>query len=1181
MDNKTQQTQQKTEFKPITETLRDLELQIAQEWRENDIFQKSVKRRRRGKPFVFFDGPPTANGLPHVGHFLTRIYKDLFGRYKTMQGFYAPRRAGWDTHGLPVELEIEKELGLKNKKDIEAYGIARFNEKCRESVWKYKTAWEEMTERIGFWIDLKNPYITYHTDYVESLWWTINQIWSKGLLYQGHKILPYCTRCGTSLSSHEVAQGYKDVIDTSAYVKFRLFRDQNIKDIVNTDLPIYVLAWTTTPWTLPGNVALAVGANIEYSIVNLELSGDVVVCATERLDILKSDYKILGKVKGKDLVGLKYDQIFEVADLKSENSQRIYGADFVSTTDGTGVVHIAPMYGEDDYALGRANNLPMKHTVNEQGNFTDSVVDFARKPARESNLAIIDYLKDNNNLFRIENYEHSYPHCWRCKTPLLYYAKSSWFIEVSKLRKQLVERNKTVNWNPSHIKDGRFGEFIKEAKDWALSRERYWGTPLPLWRCEKCGDIDCVDSLEKLETRRPKKGNQYFLIRHAYSERNKNDIIASRIEHDNYKITDNGAKKMRATAIDLRLKGGIDMIFCSPFLRTRQTAEILADEMKLEFKTDDRLKELDHGSGLEGHPHKECTICHKNIGLDVRLFDGETRREVKARMMDFVRECEKKYEGKKIAIVSHGDPIWLLESAMRCYDDSETYEFKDKIYPTEGSVAKLNLKNYPYDEKGGIDPHRPYIDNVKISCTKCDGVMNRVSELIDVWFDSGAMPLAQWHYPFDNKDKIDGRGNDVQYPADFIVEAIDQTRGWFYTLLTISALLDRPAPYKNVSVLGFVTNDKGKKLSKSEGAGEGFSEILSKTSVDALRWYLYTVSDVGDDKRFSLPDVENRAKNFHMILLNMARFFNLYRAKSVKTIPKSVKPKNILDKWVYARLQMTLSEVTEAMDGYNAVKAARAIENFVVSDVSQWWLRMSRPKFQHPETGSELLYSTKFFMSLWIEVVKMLAPFNPFFAEYLSDELQIKGSLKNIQSIHFADWTKTKALKISDEKILKEMNDARNVISAGLAQRKKNQIKVRQPLQSVSIKSKNKFSKDIEVMILLELNVKGIEYKTKLDEIAVLDETMTQELINEGYVREIIRVIQDLRKEIGCGFQDKITLNWHTGDDKIGELIEANKKEISKATLLKEMNFSKAQAGMKATKELSISDGVSVSLSIK
>lgn len=1179
MDNK---TQQKPEFKPITETLRDVELKVAQDWRDNEIFEKSVKRRRRGKPFVFFDGPPTANGLPHVGHFLTRIYKDLFGRYKTMQGFYAPRRAGWDTHGLPVELEIEKELGLKNKKDIEAYGIANFNIKCRESVWKYKKAWEEMTERIGFWIDLKNPYITYQTDYVESLWWIINQIWSRGLLYQGHKILPYCTRCGTSLSSHEVAQGYKDVVDTSAFVKFRLRRDQSVKDIVSTDLPIYVLAWTTTPWTLPGNVALAVGASIEYSIVNLEASGDVVIVATERLDVLKSDYKVLGKLKGKDLVGLKYDQIFEVNDLKSENSHKIYAGEFVSTTDGTGVVHIAPMYGEDDYALGRQYDLPMKHTVNEQGNFNDNVLEFSRKPARESNQAIIDFLKENNALYRIDNYEHSYPHCWRCKTPLLYYAKSSWFIEMSKLRKQLAERNKTINWNPSHLRDGRFGEFIKEAKDWALSRERYWGTPLPLWKCSSCGDIECVDSLNKLEERRIKKGNQYFLVRHAYSDRNKSDIVASRIEHDKYNLTDNGIKKMKSTARDLRLKGGLDMIFSSPFMRTRQTAQILADEMKIEnVVIDERLKELDHGSDLEGKPHKECPICHDSISLDTRLFDGETRREAKARMMNFVRDCERKFDGKRIAVVSHGDPIWLLEAGMKNLDDKEVYLMKDKIYPKEGEVIKLALKNYPYNDNGEVDPHRPYIDSIEMSCSKCNGVMKRIPELIDVWFDSGAMPYAQWHYPFENKDLIDGKGNTTQYPADFIVEAIDQTRGWFYTLLAISALLDRPAPYRNVSVLGFVTNEKGKKLSKSEGAGEGFSEILSKTSVDALRWYLYTVSDVGDDKRFSLPDVENRAKNFHMIVLNMARFFELYRAKSVKSVPRAIKPKNALDKWVWARCMTTLSEVTEALDGYNAVKASRAIESFVINDVSQWWLRMSRPRFQHPEDGSELLYSTKFFLSLWIEIAKMLAPFNPFFAEYLSEELQLSASMKNIASIHHADWSKVKAVKIADVKIIKEMEDARAVISAGLAQRKKSQIKVRQPLQAVDIKRKVKFPKDIEAMIRAELNIKDVFYKTKLEEIAVLDEKLSPELINEGYVREVVRGVQDLRKEIGCGFQEKVSLVWHTTDENLGELIDSSKKEISKATLLKEMTYSKSQSGLKATKDIVLSEGVAVTVSLK
>ena len=1163
----------------VSHSLRDVELRIADIWEKEGIFQKSVQKRRRGKPFVFFDGLASANGVPHLGHFLTRIYKDLYGRYKTMQGFYAPRRAGWDTHGLPVELEIEKELGLKNKKDIETYGIAAFNRKCRESVWKYKKAWEDMTKRIGFWIDLDHAYVTYKTDYVESLWSILGEVWKKGLLYQGHKVIPFCTRCGTGLSSHEVAQGYKDVVDASVYVKFRLAPGQDIKGIVNTDLPIYVIAWTTTPWTLPGNVALAVGDEIKYSIVNLEATGDVVIVATDRLSALGSEYKVLGELKGKNLTGLSYEPLFKIPELKNDASYKIYAAPFVTTSDGSGVVHTAVMYGEDDYALGKEYALPMIHTVSEQGVFQSMVPHFAGKPARATNGEIIEYLKGHGAVYRVENYEHSYPHCWRCKTPLLYYAKSSWFIAMSKLRKQLVERNKTVSWNPEHIGDGRFGEFIKEAKDWALSRERYWGTPLPLWKCSGCGAFDCVSAFEELEARRPRKKNQYYLVRHGVSTKTKDDIVASRIGHDRYDLTDFGMKKTKAAARELRLKGGLDMIFSSPFRRTMQTAELYAVELGLSVTTDERLKEIDHGGALEGRRHSECTICHKNVSLDARLFDGETRREVKARMMNFVRECEQKYEGKKIMIVSHGDPLWMLESAMRLYSDDQTSSLKDKIYPREGDIHKLSLPNYPYDESGAVDPHRPYIDQVEISCRDCGSVMKRVPDLIDVWFDSGAMPYAQWHYPFENKKVIDGKGNGVQYPADFIVEAVDQTRGWFYTLLAISALLDRPAPYRNVSVLGFVTNDKGKKLSKSEGAGEGFAQFIASTSVDALRWHLYTLSDVGDDKRFAPADVETRARAFHGTVLNMARFFELYRGKKTLAVTRKVPAKNLLDAWIIARCQATLREVTQALDSYQTTQASRAVESFVVNDLSQWWLRLSRPRFQHPKTGAELVYVSKLFLYIWTEVAKMIAPFNPFFAEYLFENLKLSSSMQRSKSIHMTDWSSVKDASATDERLMNDMIDVRAFVATGLSQRKLSQIKVRQPLASVTLKRHTKLHKDLEHVIRSELNVKSVLYDDTIDTLTKLDEVLTQELMDEGAIREMIRCIQDARKELGCDFHDKITVGWWTSDDKIGELVERNKREIMAATLVKEFKFSKEPLAKSITKECKIAENVSITFS--
>ena len=671
------------------------ETKILKFWEQNRIFQKSLEQRQKAKPFVFFEGPPTANGLPHIGHFLTRIYKDLYGRYQTMRGHYVLRRAGWDTHGLPVEIEVEKELGLKNKKEVDDYGIAKFNKKARASVWKYKNEWEKMTRRMGFWIDLDNPYITYDAKYIESVWWLIKQIAAKKLLYQGHKVLPYCPRCGTALSSHEVAQGYQDITEDSVFVKFKI-KDSAKARSYKLEANSYFLSWTTTPWTLPGNVALAVGEKITY--VEVEKSGEKLIVAKNLIKILGDKVKILREFAGKELVGLEYQPLFDVKSLKSKTSYRVYPADFVNTEEGTGIVHTAVMYGEEDYELGRRVGLPTYHTVDLRGCFTQDVPSFAGQYVKDAEKGIIDYLREKNLLFKVEPHLHTYPFCWRCGTPLLYYAKDSWFIRMSALRGQLIKNNKQINWAPSHLKEGRFGEFIREVKDWALSRERYWGTPLPVWRCQignrqfanrqsGCGHIMVIGSLAELEKYRFHPKNTYYILRHGQSTKNARPggaIVASRLEYDKYELTPKGVQQIKKAAQAVKLKGGLDLILSSPFLRTRRTAQIVADYLGLKPKIDKRLKELDHGSACEGLTFFACLPKDTIIDFDTKRGDGESWRDLKIRMASVIKELEKNYQGKRILLVSHGDPLWMLESLASGLSEKEAIQRHNQDYPQEG-----------------------------------------------------------------------------------------------------------------------------------------------------------------------------------------------------------------------------------------------------------------------------------------------------------------------------------------------------------------------------------------------------------------------------------------------------------------------------------------------------------------
>jgi len=1132
------------------------EHEVLEHWKINKTFERSLQNRQKSKRFVFFEGPPTANGLPGIHHVLARAFKDVVCRYKTMRGFYVLRKAGWDTHGLPVELEIEKQLGFKNKKDIEVYGIAEFNKKAKESVWKYKKEWEDMTRKMGFWLDLSNPYITYENHYIESLWAIIKKIWDKKLLYKAHRVVPFCTRCGTPLSFHEVAQGYKTVTDLSVTVKFKLKSSQKIGNTVVGD-QTYVLAWTTTSWTLPGNVALAVGKNIKYQVVSIKGSNENYILAADLVNKVLADTKheILDTKYGKDLVGLEYDPLFDIKELKSDlptgqagKSYKIYDADFVSTGDGTGVVHTAVMYGEDDYNLGTKIGLPKFHTVDEAGKFihVSGELNGMYVKSKEAEDLIIKKLGTENRLLKTEPHEHDYPFCWRCGTALLYYAKTSWFIKMSAVNKKLLANALKINWIPGHIKEGRFGQWLKEGKDWTFSRERYWGTPLSIWQCTNCGEHKVVGSLEDLEKNRLTPKNSYYFLRHSFNTHSVTDdsdlIISTRIENDKYNLTENGKKQAKEVAQKLK-KIGVDAIYASPFWRTKQTAQIIADELGVKFHTDERLKELDHGSMCEGRTEYVCIPPDFQKDLDTKYGDGESWRAGRIRMFDFIKETDLKHENKKILIISHRSPLWLLESSLLGMNDEESINKRNELYLKEGELRRVDFKNYPYDSQGSLDMHRPFIDQIHLKCKKCGSKMKKVPDLIDVWFDSGAMPFAQWHWPFENKKIFES-----QFPADYIVEAIDQTRGWFYTLLAVSTLLDKGAPYKNVISLSHILDEKGQKMSKSKGNVVSLFEVMDKFGADATRWYCYTINSPGDYKLFTTRDVEAKLKGFLFTLSNCLRFYELYKLTK-NSQPTTHNNSNLLDGWILSKLNRLILGVTDNLEKYDVTSAARAIESFIVEDFSNWWLRRSRKR-------KESIGMLRFIL---FEIAKLLAPFAPFMAEEIY--MKVDHIAGETNSVHLQDWPKVNQKAINDE-LETEMGEVKNIVTQGLAIRKEKQIKVRQPLALLTINRGEKFDPGLEDLIKEELNVKEINYdstqgpssyKENQKELLVYDLELTQALVDEGLAREIVRQIQDIRKEAGYKFDQEIYCQWHSDSEDLKRVIKNWGGEIKKDTILREL----------------------------
>ncbi len=1022
--------------------IQDNELSVLEYWRAKQVFQRSMQEREGGPVYVFYEGPPTANGRPGSHHVISRAFKDMFPRYKTMQGHYVLRKGGWDTHGLPVEIAVEQELGITNKAEIEAYGIAKFNEKCKESVFRYIQEWEELTERIAFWVSLEDAYVTYHNDYIQSVWWILKQFWDKGLIYQGYKVVPYCPRCGTPLSSHEVAQGYDEVDDPSVYVRFKVVGEDNT----------YFLVWTTTPWTLPGNVALAVGEKVDYVLLEGKLTADAPV---EKLYLARDlvedvvnkrvkdggGYQVIAEVKGRDLLGKHYEPLYKYLPVEQDYAYVVAG-DFVSTSDGTGIVHLAPAFGADDLEAGKKYNLPVLVTVDTTGHFIKEVELVAGEYFKAADKTISRNLRERGLMFFSGTYRHTYPFCWRDKGPLMYYARSTWYIRTTTYRDKLVELNNTINWVPEHVREGRFGNWLEEIKDWALGRERYWGTPLPIWVCDNP---------------------------------------------------------------EINLMVGVGSI-----------------------------KELEE------------------------------------------------YTGR--------------------------------------ALPNLEL-------------HRPYVDDItwEVEVNGKKGTMRRVPEVIDVWFDSGAMPLAQWGYPFKNQEKFE-----EQYPADYICEAVDQTRGWFYSLHAISTMLNEQVSYKNVICLGHILDVNGQKMSKSRP--ETFVEpwsVLSTYGADAFRWYMYTAAPPGESRRFSVELVGDVVRGFYLTLWNVFSFFTLYANSddfNPLEQPIPFAERDPLDRWILSELNLLVEQVTNALENYDAPGATRPIESFV-DDLSNWYLRRSRRRFWNSEKAA---YQTLY--ECLVTVAKLLAPSMPFLADKLYINLVAKMDSSAVDSVHLANWPAVNHQQV-DMVLVEEMRLAKRLVSLGHAARNSANVRVRQPLSEAAFGVPS--NHDAEVVLRLkdviadELNVKNVRvleagtsgmvnYKLKpvdtlgrelrgdfqavrnaivnSDEqqvaawgqrllagekitveangktfelgreqvivqqtgaegyavaetagyLAALKTELTDDLIQEGLAREVVRRIQNLRRDAELNISDHIIIHYQASE-KLAAAIHAFAEYIASETLADEL----------------------------
>ena len=1128
-------------------------------WEENNIFQKSLEKKSPKGEFVFYDGPPFASGFPHYGHILPGSIKDAIPRYRTMRGYHVARRWGWDCHGLPVENLVEKELGLATKKDIEALGIATFNKAAEKSVLAYADDWRKIIPRTGRWIDMQRDYRTMDWTYTESVWWAFKTLYEKGLLYEGFKSMHLCPHCETTLSNFEVTQGYLDIVDLAVTVKFYLKNEPQTA----------FLAWTTTPWTLPGNMALAVGKDIDYvkiKILNQELRAqEQYIVAKERLAIIEGEYEIVEEFKGRELVGKEYTPPFDYyqsVDLKNkENAWKVYGASFVGAEEGTGIVHVAPAFGEDDMHLAQERHIPIVHHVGNDGRFKNEVRDFAGmsvKPKGEHQTADIEIIKNlahRGLLFKKEKITHSYPHCWRCETPLLNYGASSWFVKTTAIKEDIIAENKKVHWVPEDIRDGRFGKWLEGMRDWAISRSRYWGAPIPVWKCTQCGEKEVVGSVDDIRKKAVRRDNTFFLIRHGHARHMVENVLISEESKEAYGLTEKGKKEILKT-IRLLKREGIDTIFYSPLKRTEETALLVAHHLGIKKErviSDERLREVGFGVFEKKGPE----VYHSFFSSPEEEFDkapsgGETLQEIKKRALSFLQEVDGKYSKNKILVVSHDSILWMLFSGASGLTREQSLSYKKNwgTFLKTGGTKKLDFVPLPHNDSLEIDLHRPYIDEVKLLCN-CGGRMKRVSEVFDCWFESGSMPFAQFHYPFENTEQFNP-AKGVGYSADFIAESLDQTRGWFYSLIVLGTGLFGKSPFKNVVVSGLVLAEDGRKMSKRLKNYPELTDVLDTAGADALRLYLLGSPLVrAEELNFSEKGVKDVQNKIIARLKNVVAFYDLYKGEYIVEGELVPGKEHVLDRWISVRLAEVVNQMTDAFERYELERAVRPLYAFI-DDFSTWYLRRSRDRFKSNDAkdARDAFVTTRYVLE---KLSRAIAPLAPFVAEEVYQKVRLAGGA---QSVHLSDWPERDSrIPIwpnplaflhrlfgthDDLEILKDMQTVRTVVSLGLEARMKVGIKVRQPLRELRVKKNEVRIKKNEQLIDLikdEVNVKEVVFGVDMQNEVELDSAITPELKKEGDLREFVRQIQDLRKKEGWKPSDVGVLTIQA-DDYLRSLIK-------------------------------------------
>jgi len=1100
------------------EDISKAEKEILDFWRKNEIFEKSVEQREGRKPFVFYDGPPFATGRPHYGHLLPSALKDTVLRYWAMKGYYLPRRVGWDCHGLPIENLAEDELGIKVKPEIEKMGVAKFNQACREIVFQDRDVFEAVLQRLGRWADYKNYYATLENSYMETVWWVFKQLFQQGLIYQDYRVAPYCPRCGTPLSNFELNQpgAYREIQDTAVYFLLPLKKD----------LTTFFLVWTTTPWTIPANSALAIQPERKY--LKVKIGSRFLLLAKERLEILKDeDYKVVAELKGRDLLGEKYQPLYQGKPSRAADYQ-ILGADWVSVAEGTGIVHLAPAFGEEDMVLGEKNKLSVKITVDEQGRVKQGInLPGEGQEVWEANQAVIQDLEKRNFLWRKETVTHNYPFCWRCGQRLIYYPLNSWYVAVTKLRKNLLANNEKIRWVPAYLKHGRFGRWLEEVRDWSISRNRYWGAPLPIWVSPS--ETKVIGSRQELKEQKF-SSNHYWLFRHPEAETNQAGILSA--AEGKYSLTSQGKKDLEKVISELE-KHEIDLIFASPVQRTKETAEVVGRTLGLKPVYREELKERKFGVFEEKSVSAYSSFFQSKLERMTKTPPGgETGNEVKKRIYYFLQEIDKQYQGKNILLVSHQGPLRALLAANQGLTSLEAISAWPSLSFHLGELRSMEMKIFPYNDQGELDFHRPFIDEVHFLSEKGEK-MKRIEPVFDCWFESGAMPYAQNHYPFENKE-----WTEKNFPADFICEAVDQTRGWFYTLNVLAAALtqkeiglgkDQPA-FRNVVVPGLVLSSSGQKLSKHLKNFPDPSSLIEKYGADALRLFFLTSTSLGNNYLVSEENVQQTWRKIILTLWHSYQFYETYKLEQKLALPEL---KNILDRWIVSRLHQVNQRVEKKMASYQLDEAAQALAE-LVDDLSNWYIRRSRIRLQS-DFSSEKEQASLILAYVLQRFSLLLAPFAPFISERIYQGLVKEEKGEHPLSVHLNDYPQAEEKFISPQ-LEEEMKKTRMIVSLGLRLRAVEGIKVRQPLAELRIAGQSQLDRQLLALIQEELNVKEVnlveEVKTEEgwtvcqeNQIALgLKTEITPSLQKEGWVREISHALQVMRKDLHLKPSQTITI---------------------------------------------------------